>query len=349
MSTVYTLPASDLLSPTLAIPLTAHHIRVTVQVTTPLLFHDFKGSALRGAFVSVLRRTFCPEWRAERTDAQHRALCPICQLLALENDESIAGDVRRPYALTPPPDGQNSYAPGETFAFGLTLFGSALNYLPYLILALGGMGEVGLGQKGANDQRGTFVVTQLDAINPFTGERLPMLAPGDRMVRPETVPVTHAQVLAASATLAAELAANDNQLWVEFLTPMRLTPNHQRATKPDFFPFCKGAVLRLLDLSAQYGGGRPTINGEPLELKRDLYGYADGVSIVHDETQWWDLKGYSTRLEQAQVMGGLIGRVCYQAPDWRPLLPWLLWGMRAGVGKNSVKGCGIYQVEVTNE
>ena len=166
MSTVYTLPASDLLSPTLAIPLTAHHIRVTVQVTTPLLFHDFKGSALRGAFVSVLRRTFCPEWRAERTDAQHRALCPICQLLALENDESIAGDVRRPYALTPPPGGQNRYAPGETFAFGLTLFGSALNYLPYLILALGGMGEVGLGQKGANGQRGGFVVTQLDAINP---------------------------------------------------------------------------------------------------------------------------------------------------------------------------------------
>ncbi len=328
----------------LAIPLTAHHIRVTVQVTMPMLFHDFKGSALRGAMVSVLRHSFCPEWRAARTDAFHKAVCPVCQLLALENDESIPGDVRRPYALTPPPDGQSSYAPGDSFAFGLTLFGDSLPYLPYLILTLGGMGEVGLGQKGAHGKRGTFVVTQLDAINPFTSEQLPMLAPGERMVRPETVPVTHEQVLAASDTLADELAANDNQLWVEFLTPMRLTPNHQRATKPDFFAFCKAAVLRMLDLSAQYGGGRPTINGAALELKRDIYGQADGVQLVHDDTHWWDLKGYSSRLQQEQMMGGLMGRACYQTADWRPLLPWLLWGQSTHVGKNIVKGCGIYQV-----
>jgi hypothetical protein len=319
-----------------------------VQVTTPMRFHDFKGSALRGAMVSVLRRSFCPEWRAAQTDAFHKAVCPVCQLLALENDESIPGDVRRPYALIPPPEGQNRYEPGEAFAFGLTLFGDSLAYLPYLLLTLGGMGEVGLGQKGPNGQRGGFVVTQLDAINPFTGELLPMLAPGERMVRPETVPVTHEQVLAASARLADELAANDNQLRVEFLTPMRLTPNHQRATKPAFFAFCKAAVLRMLDLSAQYGGGRPTIGGEPLELKRDIYGHADGVTLVHDETHWWDLKGYSSRLAQEQMMGGLMGRVCYQAADWRPLLPWLLWGMSAGVGRNIVKGCGVYGVVNNN-
>ncbi len=344
MSTTDALPATAHPTHPLAIPLTAHHIRVTVAVTTPMGFHDFKGSALRGAMVTVMRRSFCPEWRAERTDAFHKALCPVCQLLALENDGSIAGDVRRPYALTPPPDRQSSYEPGEQFAFGLTLFGDSLNYLPYLLLTLGGMGEIGIGRKGADGKRGTFVVTQLDAINPFTGELLSMMAPGERMVRPDTVPVTHAQVVAASDRLADELAANDNQLWVEFLTPMRLTPNHQRATKPDFFTFCKAAVLRMLDLSAQYGGGRPTINGEALELKRDIYGAADGVQVVHDETRWWDLKGYSSRLEQEQVLGGLMGRVCYQAADWRPLLPWLLWGMSAGVGRNIVKGCGIYEV-----
>ncbi len=328
----------------LAIPLTAHHIRVTAQVTTPMSFNDFKGSALRGAMVSVMRRSFCPEWRAEQTDAFHKALCPVCQLLALENDESIPGDVRRPYALTPPPDQQNHYAPGEHFAFGLTLFGDALHYLPYLILTLGGMGEVGLGHKGPNGKRGGFVVTHLDAINPFTGATLSMLAPGERMVRPETLPVTHEQVLVASDTLAEQLAANDNQLWVEFLTPMRLTPNHQRATKPDFFAFCKAVVLRMLDLSAQYGGGRPTLNGNALELKRDIYGHADAVQLLHDATHWWDLKGYSSRLTQEQILGGLMGRACYQTADWRPLLPWLLWGMSAGVGRNIVKGCGVYQV-----
>lgn len=345
MSTIDPSPPASSHPPlSLTIPLTAHHIRVTVQVTTPLVFHEFKGSALRGAMVSVMRRTFCPEWRAERTDALHRALCPVCQLLALENDERIPGDVRRPYALIPPPDGQQSYAPGESFAFGLTLFGNSLHFLPYLILTLGGMGEVGIGRPGPTGKRGTFAVTRLDAINPFTGETTVMLAPGEQMVHADTVPVTHDQIMAASDTLADQLAANDNQLWVEFLTPLRLTPNHQRATKPDFFAFCKAAVLRMLDLSAQYGGGRPTLAGEPLELKRDIYGAADAVTLVQDETHWWDLKGYSSRLAQEQVLGGLMGRVCYQAPDWRSLLPWLLWGMSAGVGKNIVKGCGIYQV-----
>lgn len=346
MSTIDTPPPATRYPPPapLAIPLTAHHIRVTVQVTTPMRFHDFKGSALRGAMVTVMRRTFCPEWRAERTDTLHRALCPVCQLLALENDERIPGDVRRPYALIPPPDGQSSYAPGESFAFGLTLFGHSLHFLPYLILTLRGMGEVGIGRPGPNGQRGAFTVTRLDAINPFTGAAVVMLAPGAPMVQTATVPVTHDQVLAASETLATELATQDNRLWVEFLTPMRLTPNHQRATKPDFFPLAKAAVLRMLDLSAQYGEGRPTISGTPVELKRDLYSYADTVRLVHDATHWWDLKGYSSRLAQEQVMGGFVGRVCYQAPDWRPLLPWLLWGMSAGVGRNIVKGCGVYQV-----
>ncbi|MCB0127913.1 MAG: CRISPR system precrRNA processing endoribonuclease RAMP protein Cas6, partial [Caldilineaceae bacterium] len=307
-------------------------------------FHEFMGSALRGALVAVLRRTFCPEWRAERTDAAHRAICPVCRLLALENDTSIPGDVRRPYALIPPPDTQPSYAVGDEFAFGLTLFGDSIQLLPYLLLTLGGMGEVGIGRRLANGKRGTFTVRQLDAINPFTGDVATMMAPGERMVQPVTVPVTHAHILAAATTLAAELAAHDNRLWVDFRTPLRLTPNHQRATTPDFFAFAKAAVLRVADLSAQYGEGRPTLGGEPLALKRDLYGHADAVQLLHNETHWWDLQGYSSRLQQKQVLGGLVGRACYQAPDWRPLLPWLLWGMSAGVGRNIVKGCGIYQL-----
>ncbi|MCB0190119.1 MAG: CRISPR system precrRNA processing endoribonuclease RAMP protein Cas6, partial [Caldilineaceae bacterium] len=302
------------------------------------------GSALRGAMVTAMRRTFCPEWRAEATDARHRATCPVCQLLALENNESIPGDVRRPYALIPPPDTQQSYAAGEPFAFGLTLFGNSLDYLPYLLLTLGGMGEIGIGRKLANGKRGTFLVTQLDAINPFTGEINPMMLPGERMVRPITAPVTHEQIVTAAAAMADLLATQENRLWIEFRTPMRLTPNHQRATSPDFFALAKAATIRMLDLSAQYGGGRPTIGSRPFALKEDLYRYADAVHLLHDETTWWDLQGYSSRLQQKQVLGGLVGRACYQTADWRPLLPWLLWGMSAGVGRNIVKGCGIYAI-----
>ncbi len=340
----------------LTIPLTAHHIRFTVRATTPLVFGEFKGSALRGALAGVLRRTFCPAWRAEKTDPLHQALCPICQLLSVEGDEETAGDVRRPYAIEPPLDEQTHFAAGETFSFGLALYGDKLAYLPYLVLAVGGMGESGLGKKGdqergrrgegatGREDRGRFGVEQIEAVNPLSGATETMMAADERMVRSPNLPVTHAQVMQICDAWLPRLAAQGNQLTVHFRTPTRLTQDEGTQKRADFFPFCKKVVLRVLDLCAQHGGGRPTLDGQALELRRHIYPHADSVQLLTDETQWWDLKGYSSRLARAQVLGGFVGRATYYAPDWRPLLPWLIWGMSAHVGKNIVKGCGIYDL-----
>ena len=326
------------------IPLTAHHLRFTVRAVTPIHFNAFKGSALRGAFTSVLGNTFCPEWRAGNRDPQHQAICPACQLVAMERDESTSGDVRRPYAMTPPPGGQTDFDVGETFAFGVTLFGQGVDYLPYLVLAVGGMGEFGIGQKDDKGKRGRFDVARIDAVNPFSSEILPMLEPGDTTVYAETVPVTPEQVLATSEMLARDLAGRDNLLRIDFLTPTRIMQNKQLCQRPDFFPLGKQIVLRVMDLAAQHGNGRPLVNDQPLALKEHIYPYLDQVTLVEDQTHWWDLSGYSARLQQAQRIGGLMGSAIYRAPDWRPLLPWLLWGMSTQIGKNVVKGCGIYAV-----
>src|SRR5690606_38842911 len=108
----------------------------TVVAETAITFQDFKGSALRGAMAGYLKRTYCPEWRAGQTDPLHQALCPVCQLLSYELTPEEGGDIRRPFALQPPMTEQNSYAPGESFCFGLTLFGNQMAYLPYLVLAV---------------------------------------------------------------------------------------------------------------------------------------------------------------------------------------------------------------------
>lgn len=359
--------------PRLAIPLTAHHIRFTVRAVTPIRFGDFAGSALRGALVSVLRRTFCPDGRGERTaalaDPLHMALCPVCNMLTWEGDESHTGDVRRAYAIEPPLLDQPQIEPGEYFDFGVALYGDSLAFFPYLALATGGMGEFGVGQKvvsGAERMadaephqseaapdgrttrhRGQFVVEQIEAVNPLLGDRVTLMGAGDRMVRTVTLPVTHDQVLAVSEQLATQLAARDNQLRIAFYTPMRLTTQGDHTLKrPDFFPFVKAVARRVLDLAAQHGGGRPTSHGQPVELKRDLYPYAGTVQLLADQTFWWDVKGYSGRIGRTQVLGGFVGQALYYAPDWRPLLPWLLWGVSTHVGKNIVKGCGIYQLAV---
>ena len=324
---------------TIQIPLTAHHIRFTARVETPIHFNDFKGSALRGSFTNIMQRTFCPQWRADETDPQHLAFCPVCQLLAVEQDMTISGDVRRPYSIEPPLNVQNDFRPGESFQFSVNLYGDKLGYIPYLVLAAGGMGEMGVGRKNRDGERGRFSVIQIDAVNPLNGETLTMMTPDERLVHDRTLPVNHAEIEQVTERLLAQLAQQDNQLRIRFLTPTRIVSNKQTLKQPDFFPLCKQVVLRVMDLCAQHGAGRPDVI-----LKRDIYGYADQVKLVRDNSTWWDVQGYSGRLERKQVLGGLIGEAVYHSPDWRPLLPWLLWGMSTHVGKNIVKGCGIYEV-----
>lgn len=339
----------------LQIPLTAHHIRFTVRAITPIHFDDFKGSALRGALVSVLRSTFCPDGGKDGAvvgrDPLHQAMCPICRLLSWEGDDEAGGDLRRAYAIEPPLTAQHHFAPGETFAFGVALYGDMLGLFPYVVLATGGMGEFGVGKReqseGGAGARGKFTVEQIEAVNPLSGERLTMLGPGERSVRTATLPVTHEQVLAASSDFAATLRAHNGKLSVEFLTPLRLTQGDHTLKSPAFFPFFKQVVVRVLDLCTQYGGGRPTLGDEPLVLRRDLYPSADAVQLLDQQTNWWDVKGYSSRLGRQQVIGGLVGRAHYQAANWLPLLPWLLWGVSTHVGKNIVKGCGIYRLDAS--
>ncbi len=371
MTTSSTIDQPPVARHQLTIPLAAHTLRFSVRATTPIALHDFAGSALRGALTGVLRRTFCPDQRAgglHQPDPLHQAICPICQLLAAEQMDGAQGDVRRPYTLRPPLDGRSRYAPGETFTFELTLLGDNLTTLPFWVLAVGGVGELGLGRKEAAGRRGQFSVERIDAVQPLTGATLPMLLPGERMVRSETLPVRQADVEQAVERLLPQLAAAGNRLRLHFHTPTRLTHARQISKTPLPFPLIKQTVLRLLDLCAQHGGGRPSFiestvaettgeatgkgTGEgpdearPLVVGDDIYPHAKAVTLVEDETRWWDVQGYSSRLGRKQMLGGFVGEATLHAVDWSPLLPWLLWGSVVGVGKNVVKGCGIYEVGI---
>lgn len=333
----------------LEIPLTARHFRFTIRAQTLIVLHDYTGSALRGALASALRATFCPGSRETRDEPLHQQLCPVCRLLSLENDGSIDGDLRRPYALEPHPAAASTIAPGRSWQFDLALYGEDRLLLQFLLLTVGGMGALGFGRKGADGRRGQFVVEQIESIHPLTGATTTILAPGEQSIRDEMLVVTHADVLAQTAQWVEHLAAADNQLTITFLTPTRVLHNQHTWRTPEFFPLAKLVTQRVMDLSTQYGAGRPTQHGEPFALKRDLYPGADAVRLIAHQSAWWDVKGFSSRVDRPQVLGGLVGWATYWAPDWRPLLPWLLWGMSTHVGKNAVKGCGIYRLAVGDE
>ena len=343
------------MNPHLHVPLTVHHLTFHCRAQEPILWHPFKGSAVRGAFAGVLRRTFCPEGRDSshggNADRLHASVCPVCQLLSMPKEEDADGDLRRPYAVRPPLDNRIRYAAGEPFAFTVTLFGDHLGYLPYLALGAEGMGSGGIGRKDDRGGRGRFTIEAITSTNPLTKATAMLMKPGERMVHAVTAAVEHAHVTEAAAQLAGHLEAADNRLTINFATPTRLIKRRGKIGTPEPFQLIKNVALRILDLSAQFGGGRPTAGlqcsgsaGQALELKRDLFPYADAVALVNDETRWWDVSGYSGRLQQAQRLGGFVGSATFTAPDWRPLLPWLLWATQVQVGKNTVKGCGVVEL-----
>ena len=199
------------MNPHLHVPLTVHHLTFHCRAQEPILWHPFKGSAVRGAFAGVLRRTFCPEGRdsshSGNADQLHASVCPVCQLLSMPQEEDADGDLRRPYAVRPPLDNRTRYAAGEPFAFTVTLFGDHLGYLPYLALGAEGMGSGGIGRKDDRGGRGRFTIEAITSTNPLTKATAMLMKPGERMVHAVTAAVEHAHVTEAAAQLADRLEA----------------------------------------------------------------------------------------------------------------------------------------------
>lgn len=321
---------------------TAHHLQVEVEVTAPLALNPHKGSSLRGGLFHALWRRFCMNQAAPAcAECPLVATCPVALLVSTLRPTGERGrDVPRPYAIRPPLDPTTRYQPGDRFTFGLTLFAQALNLFPYVILALEEMGRAGLGLKLAENgwRRGTFRIQAVEAVNPLTGERQPVVRADEALVRVPDVPVTHAQVLSR----AEGIRAREGRLALHFLTPTRIVDQGELVKRPHFRPLFQRLLERLSALAREF-------SDTPLNLDfQHLVQQAERVQLAVDEARWVELESYSTRLRRATPIGGFVGRATYWAEDWEPFLPWLVWGQFTQVGKDTVKGNGWYEMSLTS-
>ncbi len=322
--------------------LTSHHLRIEVRAQTHIAFGRQPGGQLRGALFGVLRHHCCPA--PDDSDPGHSAICPVCWLLAREDTEWWRGRTPvRAYAIEPPlpdpPGGRPPfhYAPGETFTFGITLFGPAINLLPYLILALPEMGRVGAGRRlPQNDgHRGRFTLVSIRCVHPLTGEEQVLMGEGETMVQVPTLSVTTADVLEAADRLLNRI---NGKVRLRFLTPTRIIARRrQRIRRPLFRPLFGRLVDRIEGLAREYGDASGA-NAKP------ALAAAERVELICEDTVWIDLTSHSARTQRSTPIGGFVGHAAYMTTDWEPLLPWLVWGTLTHVGKNAVKGDGWYEV-----
>lgn len=322
--------------------LIAHRIRIEARAETPLTLGPQPGQQLRGALFGILRRHYC----AAPTDPDpgHSAVCPVCWLLAREDDSWWRGHTPvRPYAIDPPSPSYDEipqrihYEPGEILSFGITLFGQAVNLFPYLVVALPPMGQTGLGhrQDALNGRRGRFALQQITEDNTFTGQKEILFSMGEQMVRAPSLAITTEDVIRAAQAMADDVG---DELTLRFLTPTRIIRQGQLTHRPLFRPLFGRLVDRIEGLAREYG------DASEIDPKPALAA-AERVELVRDETRWIDLTSHSTRTGRTTPAGGFIGQATYRSDDWPVLLPWLLWGAITHVGKNAVKGEGWYDFD----
>ncbi|MDY7040945.1 MAG: CRISPR system precrRNA processing endoribonuclease RAMP protein Cas6 [Chloroflexota bacterium] len=334
---------------------TAHRLRFVTEVQATLELNEHQGSAIRGSLFHALRNRFCMNRRVEQCAACPLvASCPVAMLVSTFNPESDRGrDVPRPFTVQPPlsgaggrptelPDGRVvfRYEPGARLEFGLTLYAQAMQLFPYVVLAVHGLEQGGIGRKVRENgwRRGTFVVREVWAENPLTGDRQPVMRTGDRMVQIPDVPITHEQI----CEWANRRMANE-RVTVRFLTPARIT-RAKHLIKPGeitFRPIWQRLVDRLESLSCNF-------SDTPLTLDfRALAGAAEEVQVVWNGLRWIELRSYSTRRRRSTPTSGFVGDVILECDEWTPFLPWLAWGQFTHVGKNAVKGDGWYELRIS--
>ncbi|MDP2604166.1 MAG: CRISPR system precrRNA processing endoribonuclease RAMP protein Cas6 [Deltaproteobacteria bacterium] len=323
----------------------AFHLRAT----TELLLPPYKGSTLRGAFGTVFKETVCVvEHRdCDRCILKLKCAYPYIFDTPVPEDSARMRRYERaphPFVIDPPLETQQLYKPNESLDFGLTLIGKAFDYLPYFIYAFERMGkERGIG-KGRRFGSGRFAVERVDWVDGdgtekpvYDGERK-VLSNSFRPLTIRDLPETRSSDEFGIDSERSRTGHNSKLITVHYLTPTRITFDHQLHTYPEFHVVIRNLLRRLSNLAYFHCGE---------ELKLDFKGLIEAAKQVETkdgQVQWRDWERYSARQDVKMKMGGFVGGVEYSG-EISGFIPLLKLGEKVHVGKATGFGLGRYALE----
>ncbi len=320
--------------------LITHHFLFTTEVVTPIEVDEYSGAALRGSLFEAAWRRFCTN-KASPTCAACplHTVCPVSALVAPLREEHPRGrDVPRPYIILPPLGQARRYERGDMLIFGLTLFGSIIQLLPYVMLSIDVLESTGLGRKlkEYSGGRGRFRVQTVESYHPFNCERQAIYKAGKPLVGVPTLFVTTTDIAKRARSLPRE------RMTINFLTPTRLVDHEQVVHHIEFRPLVQRLLNRLGALENEYGDGD---SYHSLSRCQELLQLAETVQCVDNATRWEEVQSYSHRQKRLMPISGFQGRATFVG-DLEPFRELLVWGELVHIGKSVVKGNGWYKIEV---
>lgn len=284
-------------------PLSVLRARVTYRLLEATTLPPFKGALLRGGFGYAFQRASCAQscWgHAERCTAT--LLCPYRWVFETPHPAGVAHlhdlqDVPRPFVIEPPLDHKRHYAAGDALEFGLILIGKGIDFLPYFLVGLEGLGEAGLGRA-----RTPARLERVEVLEPFRPVGVPVYQDG-QVREPAELPLLNL------AELPVQAAALPADLRLELPTPLRVKARGAFIEHLDLAAIVQVICWRIAALAVFHGPGPWHADYRPLVAA------ARAVRVERAELRWVDWERTSTRGGQPRSMklGGLIGSALLRA------------------------------------
>jgi len=299
------------------------------QALEPVALPAYPGSTFRGALGSGLRKVSCVTGAEDCAGCRFHDSCGYGYLFATRTPvpgfrADPNAEVARPYVIVPERNATGRLNAGTGISFTLRLFGRAIDFVPYFLIAAKELQRLGL-----PGSRGRVQLHRVLARHPVSRRAAVVYDRADGVVRDRVFTVLAKDLEEDASAVRVEL---------EFLTNTALKHHGKVQQRISFHVLISRLLQRIEALCRFHHDG-------PFELDaRQLIISSREVVTVADETRWHAWRRYSSRQRQKVPMDGLRGRIVFEG-DLKPYLPLLRVGQFTHVGRGSVMGLGRYVVQ----
>jgi len=210
--------------------------------------------------------------------------------------------------------------------------GRAIGYLPYLVYALHGMAERGLG-KG----RVRFVLAGVSALES-TGIRHAIFDEVTQRLEERPELVSDLSQLIDDRLDQLPASGSDDPLKIRFITPLRIKVRGDLQPQANFELLVRNLLRRISMLMIVHGD-------QPLDLDfKGLLEFARSVEARSSALRWWDWGRYSARQETVMKLGGFVGEAEFAGDRLQDFLPLIVAGELLRIGSATSFGLGRYEL-----